>query len=157
MLLLRYGYVISAPFCRHSDPGSCHRWDPLFADIFPSDESTYFSVFLPHGRLLEQWLILPLWICLLLMWSSLVTPAVILSIFISVAVSLLLHFVHGPTFGRVQECGPDECCVQLAFQFPWHFLVAENARVFSPLHPPYTGAIFDVIIAGSFASNIWGI
>ena len=37
MLLLRCGYVISAPFCKHYDPGSCHRWDPFFADIFSSD------------------------------------------------------------------------------------------------------------------------
>ena len=61
MLLLRCGYLISALVCRHSDRGSCHHWDPFFAEIVPSDRSTYFSVCLLHGRLLEQWSILPFW------------------------------------------------------------------------------------------------
>ena len=60
-LLLMCGYLISALFCRHSDPGSYHRWDPFFADTFSSDRSTYFSVCLPYDRLLEHRWILPFW------------------------------------------------------------------------------------------------
>ena len=46
----------------------------------------------------------------------------------------LVRFVHGPTFGRVQECGPDDCC--LPFNFRGIFLsqkTLEFSRHF--IHP----------------------
>ena len=129
MLPLRWGYVISAPLCRHSDHGSCHRWDPFFTDIFHLTDPRIFRSarstavcwnngdYCLFGGVLwrSPWQYHRIWLSLctsvmgfwtkklprmylLLMWSSLVTPVVILSIFISAAVSLQPQLVYPRTF-----------------------------------------------------------